>query len=80
MKITGAADNVPGVQFDPTRQQQRPGLLLMGGVVYMGFGSHCDSAPWAGWVIGVSTTTAHITARWVDNPTLDGAGIWQARD
>ncbi|MGZ4706950.1 MAG: choice-of-anchor D domain-containing protein, partial [Acidimicrobiales bacterium] len=78
VKITGAADNVPGVQFDPTKQQQRPGLLLMGGVVYMGFGGHCDSAPWAGWVIGVSTTTAHITARWVDNPTLDGAGIWQA--
>jgi HYDIN/CFA65/VesB family protein len=78
VKITGNADNDPSVPFDPKHEQQRPGLLLLNGVVYMGFGGHCDAAPWEGWVIGVSTSTAQITARWVDNPTLDGAGIWQS--
>ena len=39
-------------------QLQRPGLLLMNGVVYAAFGSHCDITPWQGWVFGVSTAGA----------------------
>ncbi len=78
VKVTGNADNDPSVAFDPKHEQQRPGLLLLNGVVYMGFGGHCDASPWTGWVIGVSTSTAQITARWVDNPTMNGAGIWQS--
>jgi hypothetical protein len=78
VKITGNADNAPSVAFNPKTEQQRPGLLLMNGVIYMGFGGHCDVSPWAGWIVGVSTTTANITAMWVDNPAQDGAGIWQS--
>jgi iron transport multicopper oxidase len=76
--LSGTADNNSGVSFDPTTQQQRPGLLLMNGVVYAGFGSHCDHTPWQGWVFGVSSA-GQVTARWVDNVSgSDGAGIWQA--
>jgi hypothetical protein len=76
--LSGTADNDSSESFYATDEQQRPGLLLMNGVVYAGFGSHCDAQPWEGWIFGVSTTTAKITARWVDNPNGDGAGIWQA--
>ena len=76
--LSGTADNDPNATFDPTTQQQRPGLLLMNGVVYAGFGSHCDTSPWQGWIMGVSTTTAQVTARWVDDTEGDGAGIWQS--
>ena len=78
VQLSGTADNAPSTTFNATDQQQRPGLLLMNGVVYAGFGSHCDASPWQGWVFGVSTTTAKITARWVDNPGGNGAGIWQS--
>ena len=60
-----------------TNQLQRPGLLLMNGVVYAAFGSHCDTPPWQGWVFGVSTA-GQVTARWVDDHDRNGAGIWQS--
>lgn len=78
VELSGAAQNAPGVNFAPTTQLQRPGLLLLNGVVYAAFGSHCDVHPWRGWIMGVSTQTAQVTARWVDNKTEDGAGIWQS--
>ena len=78
--IAGAPSNDPTLAFDPYRQMQRPGLLLLGGVVYMGFGSHCDFGPYRGYVVGVSTTTAKITAMWASETgsSNEGGGIWQA--
>lgn len=76
--IQGAASNAPAVTFDATHHLQRPGLLLMGGMVYAAFGGHCDAGPWQGWLVGVSTDGARQT-RWVANRNGDnGAGIWQS--
>ncbi len=75
--LSGPADNDPSLSFNAKDEQQRPGLLLMNGVVYAGFGGHCDYSPWEGWVFGVSVA-GQITARWVDNPAGNGAGIWQS--
>ena len=38
----GPADNDPTQSFNAYYQDQRPGLLLLGGVVYAAFGSTCD--------------------------------------
>lgn len=80
--ISGPADNDPTVNFDSTFHLQRPGLLLMGGVVYAAFGGHCDIPPYRGWVVGVSTAGT-ITARWTDEALTVGnnspsGGIWHA--
>lgn len=77
--ISGTADNDGGQTFSPKTQNQRPGLLLLNGVVYAAFGSVCDELPFQGWVIGVSTAGA-ITARWVDRSgnTTSGNGIWMS--
>ncbi len=75
--LSGAAQNQPSETFKPTNELQRPGLLLMNGVVYAAFGSDCDYSPWQGWVFGVSTG-GQIKARWVDRTSGDGAGIWQS--
>jgi hypothetical protein len=77
VELSGSAQNQPARTFEPTHQLQRPGLLLMNGVVYAGFGSHCDTPPWQGWVFGVSTT-GHTAARWVSVASGSGGSIWQS--
>ena len=37
--------------------QQRPGLFLVNGVVYVGVGSNGDNFPWVGWLVGYNATT-----------------------
>jgi hypothetical protein len=43
VKIRGTAQNDPTKSFSATYELQRPGLLLMDGVVYAAFGGHCDT-------------------------------------
>jgi len=74
--LTGAAQNQTTVSFDPVHNHQRPGLLLMNGVVYAAFSSHCDDRPYHGFIFGVSTAGA-IKARYTDD-SGEGAGIWMS--
>jgi hypothetical protein len=73
--ISGAAQNLPAVSFNPTRLLERPALLLMNGVVYAAFGSLCDRQPYEGWIVGVSTS-GQIKAMWATAPAA--ASIWQS--
>jgi hypothetical protein len=82
--ITGHAANDPTKQFLPKVEMQRPGLLLMDGVVYAAFGAHCDhytrpSELYRGWIAGVSTDgqlkTLYTTA---SGDVGFGSGIWQS--
>ncbi len=77
VELSGTAQNDPEQKFSPTTQLQRPGLLLLEGVVYAGFGSDCDFTPYEGWVFGVSTA-GQVKARWVDETGHAGGGIWQS--
>jgi len=83
--IEGSADNYPDTVFNGTYQTQRPGLVLVHGVVYAAFGSQCDFGHWDGWLVGVSESGANITTMWSSeecSPTVcsgePGAGIWQS--
>ena len=76
--IQGTASNAPGQNFNATTELQRPGLLLMDGVVYAAFGGHCDAYPYDGWVVGISTA-GKLTTLWSAESKADGgAGIWQS--
>jgi hypothetical protein len=37
--------------FEPGQYEERAALLLSGGVIYTAWTSHCDAAPYSGWVI-----------------------------
>jgi outer membrane protein assembly factor BamB len=77
--IAGTASNDPTKTFGAERQMQRPGLLLMNGVVYAAFGAHCDELPYAGWVVGISTK-GYVQTLWTTEggANLWGGGIWQS--
>jgi hypothetical protein len=75
---TGAG-NVGGViTFDPIRQNQRPGLVLVNGTVYISWSSHCDNGPYHGWVIGYDQTTLQRVAVFNDTPNGSDGGIWMS--
>src|SRR5262249_6645764 len=63
--IAGHPTNAPNLTFNAAQQYQRPGLLLMNGWVYAGFGSHCDNKPYNGFVAGVNVAT-RATTIWSD--------------
>jgi PQQ-like domain len=75
VEIKGEAQNIPGLEFRPEKELQRPGLLMMNGVVYAGFGSHCDNPSYQGWIAGVSTSGV-LTTMWASSPK--GGSIWQS--
>jgi hypothetical protein len=75
---TGSGSSGGNLAFDPLRENQRTGLLLSGGVVYLAWGSHGDNSPWHGWVIGYnSTNLQQQTMVYCVTPNGNGGGIWQ---
>nr|WP_141726301.1 choice-of-anchor D domain-containing protein [Actinacidiphila rubida] len=78
--ISGKPGNAANITFDPYYEQQRPGLLLMDGVVYAGFGAHCDVVPYRGYVVGVGVAEHQVTSMWASETgdSVAGAGVWQS--
>ncbi len=66
------------VTFNPVKELQRPALLLTGGVVYLAFGSHADSPPFHGWILGYDAKTLAQTCVFNLTPNGDEGSIWQA--
>jgi len=63
--------------IDAATSQQRAGLVLINGVVYVGFGSNADNFPWVGWLVGYDGTTLAQTTVFCASPSgSQGAGIW----
>jgi hypothetical protein len=79
VQINGTASNDPSLAFNPLRELQRPGLLLLGGAVYVAFSAHCDQTPWQGWIAGVSEA-GHLNTMWTTAASggASGAGIWMS--
>ncbi|HVU97119.1 MAG TPA: discoidin domain-containing protein [Puia sp.] len=75
---TGEGSSGGTLNFDPFSQNQRPGLLLLNGVVYIGYSSHCDMDPYHGWLLGYNA--ADLTRKYVYCSTAngEGGGIWQS--
>ncbi|HTT25273.1 MAG TPA: hypothetical protein VMG82_40540, partial [Candidatus Sulfotelmatobacter sp.] len=88
--ITGSAVFVAGdceggttVAFNPKTQNQRPGLALVNGVVYVTWASHGDVNPFHGWVVGYRTSDLSISGIFNTSPTSTGVGycrggIWMS--
>jgi hypothetical protein len=77
---TGSNSSNGYVSFDPFRSNQRPGLLLSSGVVYISWASHGLESiyPYHGWVIGYNENTLQQTAAFCVTPNGDQGGIWES--
>jgi hypothetical protein len=76
----GKGDNSSGgsVAFAPGKYEERAGLLLVNGIVYTAWTSHCDSRPYTGWVISYDQNTlAQVSVLNVTPNGSEGA-IWMA--
>jgi hypothetical protein len=80
---TGDGTNGTGmIPFDPFRENQRAGLLLLNGVVYIAFASHGDNGLYHGWVLayGDAFNAQPLKLLAVFNDTPNGTpsegGIW----
>jgi len=80
--VAGTGDGSSGgvLAFNPLTENQRPGLALVNGVVYVSWASHGDNDPYHGWVIGFSAgnLAAAPVAVWNSTPNLV-AGFSQSR-
>ncbi|HEX4808880.1 MAG TPA: hypothetical protein VH325_08120 [Bryobacteraceae bacterium] len=78
--IAGTAVNSAGqsVSFDSTFHKARPGLLLLDGIVYTSWGSHCDRPPYYGWLIGYNGSTFAQTLVVNLAPDKGGAALWNS--
>ncbi len=81
-QVKGTGDgSVNGIiSFDPLKEGQRAGLLLVNGTILISWASHCDIGPYHGWIIEYNETTLKRTG--VLNTTPNGGlgGIWQSGD
>jgi regulation of enolase protein 1 (concanavalin A-like superfamily) len=74
----GSGDGGSTVAFSPRQQNQRAGLALVNGTVYIAWGSHEDAPPWYGWMMGYVYSGSMFTQTAVFNttPNQQGGGIW----
>lgn len=74
----GDGSNGGKLQFNSLFANQRPGLLLYNGTVYIAFASHCDWGPYHGWILGYDAATLDLKYTYNATPNGWAGGIWMA--
>jgi hypothetical protein len=82
----GAGNSNGTMTFAPGNYKERAALLLLNGVVYLSFASHCDIPPYSAWIMGYGektlqqSTVINLTPNGPDSAGGSyGAGsIWQS--
>jgi hypothetical protein len=78
--VAGTASGGSTVTFSAKLENQRPGLALANGNVYIAWASHGDISPWYGWVIAYhySGTSFTQSAAFNAEPNAGEGGIWMS--
>lgn len=76
--VTGSGEDLDepsngSITFDSRFQLQRPSLLLLNGIVYIGFAGYADTDPYHGWLLGYDAQTLEQRYVFCTTPDEDGA-------
>ena len=75
----GTGDGTTTVTFNPQTQNQRCGLALVNGVVYLAWGSHEDLGPYYGWIMGYTYNGSFAQSSVLNvTPNVGQGGIWMS--
>jgi hypothetical protein len=75
--VPGVGDGGSTVVFCPQMENQRMGLALSGGTVFIGWSAHEDASPWHGWLMGYSAVNVQQqVAVFNSSPNAQAGGIW----
>ncbi len=74
----GANSSGGQVVFDPKQYAERAGLLLLNGVVYTSWTSHCDFGAYTGWIIGYNQSSLAQASALNLTPNGSEGSIWQS--
>jgi len=66
------------LKFDTKWQNNRSGLLLQNGVIYLAYGSHGDNGPWHGWIFAYSVSTLQQLSVFCTTSNGSGSGTWMS--
>ena len=66
------------IDFDAQKQNQRQGLTLVNGTVYVTFSSHCDWGPYHGWILGYDAASLNPKVVYNDTPNGYAGGLWES--
>jgi len=72
----GTGDGSTTVTFSAQQQNQRPGLALVNGTVYIAWSSHEDNPPYYGWIIAYDAATLAQKNVLNVTPNVGSGGIW----
>jgi len=64
--------------FDPKQYKERASLLLLDGIVYTTWASHCDEGDYTGWVIGYNAATLQQANVLNLTPNGNDGAIWMS--
>src|SRR6266446_2872531 len=64
--------------FAPGQYKERASLLLLNGVIYTSWASHCDITPYSGWVMGYSETTLQQVNIFNFTPNGSEGSVWMS--
>ncbi len=78
--VTGTGSGGTSVAFSPQQENQRAGLALVNGTVYIAWGSHEDAPPWYGWVATYTYSGTGFVQNALLNvtPNVTEGGIWMS--
>lgn len=66
------------VDFDPKQYKERASLLLLNGVIYTSWASHCDFDPYTGWVMANDAATLKQISVLNVTPNGSEGAFWMA--